>query len=87
MSTIVCNEGRINVHSLMPTHNKLTAYTGQRIDILGICNLSCTKIYKGKKHDLDFHAVINNFSCFLGLAACKTFDLIKKKKLIMHFFS
>lgn len=58
MNTIVRNEGRINVHCLMPTYNKLTAYTGQHIYVQGICNLSCTNIYKGKKHNIDFHVVI-----------------------------
>lgn len=65
-----------DLHNLIPTKNRLTTYTGQKIDVLGSCNLCC--FYKGKRHILDFHVVNSNCTCILGLEACRKLDLIRK---------
>ena len=67
------NTNKSNV--LQPTKVKLTAYGGNNIPVIGLCQLKCK--YKTEVHNLQFYVVDANAPTALGLKACQALSLIK----------
>lgn len=58
------------------TSDKLTSYTGNRLEVMGKCKLTIG--FKDKYYKLDFHVIKGDCSAILGLNACVQFKLIKR---------
>jgi hypothetical protein len=65
----------INAKKLKPTNTKLTAYGGNKIEVLGRCQLKCR--YKNSVRILDFYVVDACAPCALSLKTCQDLALIK----------
>jgi hypothetical protein len=61
MPVKVYNSLKTKSKVLQPTKVKLTAYGGNRIPVLGTCQLKCK--YKNEAHNLEFY-VVNTCHCF-----------------------
>ena len=55
---------------------KLKSYTGDKLNVCGICNLKCFK--NDNLYELEFFIVKSNTSAILGLTACKQLNLITR---------
>ena len=74
MSVQVYNSLKTKSKVLQPTKVKLTAYGGNRISVLGTCQLKCK--YKKEAHNLEFYVVNATAPTALSLKTCQDLSLL-----------
>jgi hypothetical protein len=75
MPVQVYNSLKTKSEVLQPNKVKLTAYGGNRIPVLGTCQLKCK--YKNEAHNLEFYVVNATAPTALSLKTCPDLSLIK----------
>lgn len=70
------NNLKIPQNVLKPTSVTLKAYTGDNVNVIGVCNIKCMK--DNRYHDVEFYVVNSNAESLLGLTTCTDLNLIKR---------
>lgn len=70
---------KLPVDLLQSTQIQLKSYTGDKIPLVGMCQLKCKK--NNSLHDIVFHVVNNTTEALLGLPACVELNLVQNLEL------
>lgn len=74
INTDVLDMLEIDRHNLVQTQTKLTSYTGQKLNILGKCTISC--VYNNEQHSIEVFVISGKYPCILGLQSIVLFNII-----------
>ena len=61
---------------LIPSKSRLVTYSGEKMHVLGKCNISV--LHKDKSENVEFAVVHLNAQCILELKSCEKFNLISR---------